>query len=138
MPFSLPSLISMRAFQIHLINWILLANMGFGLVLLFVGLAELIATPPYWTQVQVAGMLFMLALWAVVRAAPRHYVAVATVMTVTALSLFSYAFMQSQANELRALWFVTGVGATYILLGKRAGFVYTLASLALVLGANSI
>lgn len=138
MPFSLPILISMRAFQIRLINWILLANMGFGLVLLFVGLAELIATPPYWSQVLVAGMLFMLALWAVVRAAPRHYVAVATVMTVTALALFSYGLLQSQANELRALWFLNGVGATYILLGKRAGVVYTLASLALVLGANSI
>jgi len=36
------------------------------------------------------------------------------------------------------LWFLTGVGTTYILLGKRAGVVYTLASLALVLGANSI
>jgi hypothetical protein len=118
----------MRAFQIRLINWILLANMGFGLVLLFVGLAELIATPPYWTQVLVAGMLFMLALWAVVRTAPRHYVAVATVMTVTALALFSYALLQSQANELRALWFLTGVGTTYILLGKRAGVVYTLAT----------
>ena len=138
MPFSLPSLISMRAFQIRLINWILLANMGFGLVLLFVGLAELIATPPYWNQVLVAGMLFMLGLWAVVRAAPRHYVAVATFMAVTAFALFSYALMQSQANELRALWFLNGVGATYILLGKRAGVVYTLASLALVLGTNSI
>ena len=138
MPFSLPSLISMRAFQIRLINWILLANMGFGLVLLFVGLAELIATPPYWTQVLVAGMLFMLALWAVVRTAPRHYVAVATVMTVTALALFSYALLHSQANELRALWFLTGVGTGYILLGKRAGIAYTFASLALVLGTNSI
>jgi len=99
MPFSLPSLISMRAFQIRLINWILLANMGFGLVLLIVGLAELIAPPPYWSQVLVAGMLFRLALWAVVRTAPQHYVGVVSVMTVTALALFSYALLQSQANE---------------------------------------
>ena len=34
MPISLPSVISMRAFQIRLLNWILLANVGFSLVLL--------------------------------------------------------------------------------------------------------
>jgi 4-amino-4-deoxy-L-arabinose transferase-like glycosyltransferase len=80
----------------------------------------------------------MLALWAIVRTAPQHYAAVSIVMTVAALVLFTYALTKSQANELRALWFLTGVGTGYILLGKRAGIAYTFASLALVLGTNSI
>lgn len=138
MPFSLPSVISMRAFQIRLLNWILLANVGFSLVLLVLGLTPLIVPPPYWSQVLIGGILLMLALWAIVRTAPQHYAAVSVVMTVAALLLFTYALTQSQANELRALWFLTGIGTGYILLGKRAGIAYTFASLALVLGTNSI
>ncbi|WP_288482632.1 hypothetical protein [uncultured Acidovorax sp.] len=138
MPISLPSVISMRAFQIRLLNWILLANVGFSLVLLVLGLTPLIVPPPYWSQVLIGGILLMLALWAIVRTAPQHYAAVSIVMTVAALLLFTYALTKSQANELRALWFLTGVGTGYILLGKRAGIAYTFASLALVLGTNSI
>ena len=138
MPISLPSVISMRAFQIRLLNWILLANVGFSLVLLLLGLTPLIVPPPYWSQVLIGGILLMLALWAIVRTAPQHYAAVSIVMTVAALLLFTYALTKSQANELRALWFLTGIGTGYILLGKRAGIAYTFASLALVLGTNSI
>lgn len=138
MPISLPSVISMRAFQIRLLNWILLANVGFSLVLLVLGLTPLIVPPPYWSQVLIGGILLMLALWAIVRTAPQHYVAVSVVMTVAALLLFTYALTQSQANELRAVWFLTGIGTAYILLDKRAGIAYTFASLALVLGTNSI
>lgn len=138
MPISLPSVISMRAFQIRLLNWILLANVGFSLVLLVLGLTPLIVPPPYWSQVLIGGILLMLALWAIVRTAPQHYAAVSIVMTVAALVLFTYALTKSQANELRAVWFLTGIGTAYILLGKRAGIAYTFASLALVLGTNSI
>ena len=70
MPISLPSVISMRAFQIRLLNWILLANVGFSLVLLLLGLTPLIVPPPYWSQVLIGGILLMLALWAIVRTAP--------------------------------------------------------------------
>ena len=70
MPISLPSVISMRAFQIRLLNWILLANVGFSLVLLVLGLTPLIVPPPYWSQVLIGGILLMLALWAIVRTAP--------------------------------------------------------------------
>lgn len=108
MPISLPSVISMRAFQIRLLNWILLANVGFSLVLLLLGLTPLIVPPPYWSQVLIGGILLMLALWAIVRTAPQHYAAVSIVMTVAALLLFTYALTKSQANELRALWFLTG------------------------------
>lgn len=137
MPFSLPRPISMRSFQIRLLNGILLASVGFGVVLLLLGWSGVIAPPRYWSEVLISGILFMLALCTVVRAAPQYYVAVAGTMSVGVLVLFSYALLQSQANELRALWFPIGVGSTYILLGKRAGLAYTLVCLAVVLGTNS-
>lgn len=122
MPFSLPSVISMRAFQIRLLNWILLANVGFSLVLLLLGLTPLIVPPPYWSQVLMGGILLMLALWAIVRTAPQHYAAVSIVMTVAALVLFTYALTKSQANELRALWFLTGGRHRLHPVGQASGY----------------
>ena len=90
MPFSCPASSACVRFQIRLLNWILLANMGFGLVFVFCRLAELIATPPYWTQVLLQACCSFWRYGLGVRTAPRRaYVAVATVAAGGAYAYFS-------------------------------------------------
>lgn len=128
----------MRQFQIRLLQGILLANMAFGLLLLGVGSAGLVVTPGSWSLTLGTGTVLMVALWWALRRWPQVYAAVAVVQTIIGLALFTYALWQPLGHELRAVWFLIGLGAAYLLLGRTAGIGYTVVTLALVLGSNGM
>ncbi len=87
------------------------ANMGFGLVLLVLRAGcHSSCHRPLWSQVLVGGMLLMLALWAVVRTAPSTMWRCLSVMTVTALALFTSAARSLKPMNCEPLWFLTGGG----------------------------
>ena len=116
----------MRQFQIRLLQGILLANMAFGLLLLGVGSAGLVVTPGSWSLTLGTGTVLMVALWWALRRWPQVYAAVAVVQTIIGLALFTYALWQPLGHELRAVWFLIGLGAAYLLLGRTAGIGYTM------------
>ncbi|KRB28824.1 hypothetical protein ASD94_07770 [Acidovorax sp. Root70] len=128
----------MRLFQVRLLQGILLANVVFGLLLLGVGSAGLVSTPGAWSLAIGASTALTVVLWWAVRGWPQVYAPVALFQTVIGLALFTYALLQPMGHELRAVWFLIGVGAAYLLLGRTAGIGYTLVTLALVLGSNGL
>lgn len=138
MPFSPSAIGNMRQFQIRLLRGILLANVAFELLLLAAGAAGLVATPGSWSLTLGAGTAFMAALWWALRRWPQVYVPVALIQTLIGMALFTYALWQPLGHELRAVWFLIGVGAAYLLLGRAAGVGYTAATLAIVLGSNGM
>eukprot|EP01030_Chromulinospumella_sphaerica_P002090 gene2090-2045_t len=138
MPFDASPVRNMRQVQIRLLQGILLANVGFELLLLAVGATGLVATPGSWTLALGGGTALMLALWWALRRWPQVYVPVALIQTLIGMALFTYALWQPLGHELRAVWFLIGLGAAYLLLGRAAGVGYTVLTLALVLGSNGM
>lgn len=133
-----PPLLSMRSFQVRLLSGMLLANACFVVVLLVLAAgAWLPAPPPLWWGVMSSVVVVMAMLWVVLRHAPGSYPVISLAQTAGGFILFTYALWQTQSNELRALWFVIGIGAAYVLLGRAAGVVYSGLSLLVVLGCNS-
>lgn len=129
---------SMRAFQVRLLLGMLGANVFFAALLLGARAAGLISTSGVWTGVVATSALAMGALWWALRRWNRIYVAAALIQNISALALFTYALLQPQGHELRVVWFVIGVGATYVLLGRRAGAAYTAVTLLVVHSTNHL
>ncbi|KRA09545.1 ATP-binding protein [Acidovorax sp. Root568] len=138
MPLPISTVGNMRQFQVRLLQSMLLANIALGLLLLGVGAWGLIPTPGTWSLAIGAGTLLMMALWVALRCRPQVYVSVALVQTIAGLALFTYALWQPLGHELRAVWFLIGVGAAYLLLGRAAGIGYTLVTVALMLGSSGL
>ncbi|PJI97473.1 PAS domain S-box-containing protein [Acidovorax sp. 69] len=138
MPSPVPFLGNMRQFQVRLLKSFLLANTGFGLLLCVVGFTGTISTPESWSTIIAMGSLVMGALWLALCRWPRTYALIAAVQTLLGLALFTYALWQPMGHELRAVWFVIGVGATYLLLGRVAGICYTVVVLALMIGSSNM
>lgn len=125
-----------RLYQIRLLNGFLVCNVAMGCILLAAGVFRVIPTPVSWNATLAPGIALMAALWWTLRRFPGSYVPVALIQILSALALFTYALWQPLGHELRAIWYMVGVGAAYLLLGRPAGLVYTLIVIALVMGTN--
>lgn len=128
----------MRMLQVQLLKGFLASNIAFGLLLLAVGAAGLIVTPPSWNPTLLAGTALMVVLLLVMQRWEQLYTPIALIQMTAGLALFTYALWQPQGHELRAVWFLIGVGAAYILLGRLGGIGYTFISLGLVLGSSGM
>lgn len=76
------------------------------------------------------------ALLQVSRKYARLFLVVAGATAAASFLLFASALLSVPEDELRVVWWFLGIGMTYILLGRRAGAVYTLASMATIVIAN--
>lgn len=76
--------------------------------------------------------------WLVLRQRRHLFRRVAWTYEVVAMWEYTSALLFAQQDELRLLWFYTNVPGMFMLLGSRAGWLVTGASIAILLGANTV
>lgn len=79
-----------------------------------------------------------LGCWWTLRGRKHLFKKVAWTYEIVAMWEYTSALLFAQQDELRLLWFYTNVPGVFMLLGSRAGWAITAASLAILLGCNSI
>ena len=79
-----------------------------------------------------------LGCWWILRGRKHLFKKVAWTYEIVAMWEYTSALLFAQQDELRLLWFYTNVPGVFMLLGSRAGWAITAASLAILLGCNSI
>lgn len=127
-----------REFQTRFLYGLLVFDVVLALVFLLLhALGGLWLHPGQMYFVAVIAVLFA-TLAGVVKRYQQAYVPVALVLCVMSFALFVQALLLAQVNELRVLWFLMAVGAGYLLLGRLAGLLMALATLAVVWSTNSL
>ena len=79
-----------------------------------------------------------LGYWWILRGRKHLFKKVAWTYEIVAMWEYTSALLFAQQDELRLLWFYTNVPGVFMLLGSRAGWAITAASLAILLGCNSV
>jgi len=64
------------------------------------------------------------------------YVPLAAILVLASFAIYTLALVSVPGDELRIVWYFLGIGGSYILLGRRVGLAFTVASIAVILALN--
>jgi len=116
------------------------AILVFAIVITGLFQVAVLAGPPLYDPIYVAvgrGFLAVsVAAFVILRGRPERMRLVAPVYAVLALAQYVMVLLFNGPDELRAIWFALNLPGVYLILGSRFGVATTVASIAIVLGAN--
>lgn len=123
-------------FKYKLLTVLIVSGAIFTLLLILA--SDIGANPiagPHYTSMWIFSVVALL-LWAVLRSRIHLVKQVAVCYEIVCLFEYVSALVYVPYDDLRILWFYTNVPGVYILLGKKAGFIVTIASIAMICVLN--
>jgi len=124
------------AFKFRVLNYFMMVAVIFGFIVAFLGSQDIMKIGSEQSAVIfIYAVINILLVW-YLRQNKSHYTQVAWVAVLTTLLLYLIAFINVPTDEARVVWFYISVYIAYMLLSIRAGVMFTLLTIAIVVSAH--
>lgn len=125
-------------FKFRVLNYFMMIGVIFGFIVAFLGSLNVMKIGSEQSAVIfIYAFINVFLVW-YLRKNKTHFTLVSWVAVLVTLSLYMIALVNVETDEARVVWFYIAVYIAYMVLSVRAGVIFTLLSIAIVIGASLI
>ncbi len=125
------------AFKFRVLNYFMMIGVVFGFLVAFLGCQNIMKIGGEQSAVIFIYAIINVVLVAYLRRNKAHFTAVAWVAVLATLMLYVIALVNVATDEARVVWFYIAVYIAYMVLSVRAGVIFTLLTISIIVGAHS-